>query len=97
MNRDEFEWDDAKAIFNHRRHGIDFEEASQVFADIYSFETLDDRFDYGEDRFNTTGMVDGVLITVTHTTRGAKYRLISARIATRYEQDRYYREAFPER
>ena len=29
----EFEWDDAKADVNVRRHGISFEEASTVFGD----------------------------------------------------------------
>jgi uncharacterized DUF497 family protein len=96
MNNDEFEWDDAKDALNQRKHGISFEQSKQVFDDFNAFDVIDDRFDYGEERSNITGMVDSCLVTVTYTMVGSKYRLISARTANRNEQDSYYREAFPE-
>jgi uncharacterized DUF497 family protein len=35
MKSDDFEWDDAKAAGNHRRHKITFEQAREVFADPF--------------------------------------------------------------
>jgi uncharacterized protein len=32
----EFEWDDAKAEANLRKHGVSFDEAATVFADTLS-------------------------------------------------------------
>ena len=55
-------------------------------------EELDDIEAYGEERFTTIGMVRGVLLFVVYTERGARVRLISARRATRYEQDDYYQQ-----
>ncbi len=91
MNEDAFEWDPAKAARNLRRHGIGFEAAREVFDDPYAIERRDNREDYGEVRFNITGMAQGLLITVTYTERGTKLRLISARLAEPYER-RYYHE-----
>jgi uncharacterized DUF497 family protein len=96
MNDDEFEWDDAKDALNQRKHGISFDESRQVFDDFNALDLLDDRFSYGEERSNITGIANGRLTTVTYTMVRSKYRLISARVANRNEQDDYYREAFPE-
>jgi uncharacterized DUF497 family protein len=56
------------------------------------FERIDDREDYGEERINLLGMCQGVILHVTYTERGERIRIISARLATRNEQDDYYRE-----
>jgi uncharacterized DUF497 family protein len=85
----EFEWDDAKASENYAKHGVDFETATQVFQDPFALEFLDDREDYGEDRFILIGMANGVL-TVVYTERNDRVRLISARRATKHEQDNYF-------
>jgi uncharacterized protein len=53
-------------------------------------EVLDDSEDYGEERFLLIGMVDGQLLSVTYTPRQGSYRLISARRATKDEQDHYF-------
>ena len=92
MNDDDFEWDDAKAAENYAKHGIDFEDARRVFKDAFAVDGIDDSDVYGEERFTTIGMVDGVLLFVVHTERGARVRLISARRATKYEQDDYYQQ-----
>ncbi len=90
MMDDAFEWDDAKAAENYAKHGVDFETARQVFRDPFAIEVLDDREDYGEDRFVLIGTAEGVLLTVIHTERDGRIRLISARHATRPEHDEYF-------
>jgi hypothetical protein len=50
----EFEWHDAKAEANLNAHGVSFELARTVFKDPLAIELLDDREDYGEDRFLIT-------------------------------------------
>ncbi|MBX9826313.1 MAG: BrnT family toxin [Xanthobacteraceae bacterium] len=88
----EFEWDEAKAAENYAKHGVSFEVASLVFEDPFAIERLDDRDDYGEDRFILTGMAEGALLTVVYTERSGRVRIISARQATKHEQDEYFVE-----
>jgi uncharacterized DUF497 family protein len=87
----EFEWDDAKAIDNYARHGVSFEVAQKVFTDPFAVERIDDRQDYGEERLIIIGLVDGQVLFVVYTERAERLRLISARRATRHEQDDYFR------
>jgi uncharacterized protein len=54
----EFEWDGAKRKSNLREHGIDFVGVEQVF-EGETVTILDDRFDYGEERFVTFGCSKG--------------------------------------
>ncbi len=93
MEDDRFEWSDAKARANLDKHGVDFEVARLVFDDPASIDSCDDRKGYGEDRFNITGMAKGKLLTVTYTERSGRIRIISARKATRHEQDDYFSQA----
>ena len=51
MNDDDFEWDEAKARRNYGKHGVTFERAKKAFADPFMVEILDEREDYGEERF----------------------------------------------
>ncbi|OKH17121.1 BrnT family toxin [[Limnothrix rosea] IAM M-220] len=86
----EFEWDEDKNIRNVRKHGISFEEASEVFKGRI-FTTIDERYDYGEIREISIGTIQNVVIvTVAHTERNCKIRLISARKATPKERRSYY-------
>ena len=64
-----------------------------VFKDTCAIELLNDREDYGEDRFLIIGMAEGnVLLFVAYTEREGRIRMISARRATQDEQDDYFRE-----
>ncbi|MGI4829815.1 MAG: BrnT family toxin [Janthinobacterium lividum] len=89
-----FEWDEAKNIANQGKHGLSFEEAAQVFRDPYQV-SLQDRIEDREERWQTFGMVRGVLLVmVAHTVReedGTEtvVRIISARRADRKER-RFY-------
>lgn len=91
-----FEWDRVKAEANRRKHDVTFEQACDVFRDALALDELDDREDYGEARFNRTGMVEGRLIVVTYTGRtdvdsgDEVIRIISARPAERQERKRYH-------
>jgi uncharacterized DUF497 family protein len=40
MDDDTFEWDDAKAESNYRKHGVDFETATETFADPFAIERI---------------------------------------------------------
>jgi len=89
----EFEWHDAKAEANLQAHGVSFEFATTMFKDPFAIERLDDREDCGEERFVIVGMAEGeVLLFAAYTERGERIRLISARRATQYEQDDYFRQ-----
>ncbi len=85
-----FEWDEAKAEANLSKHGIGFPDAARVFDDVRRLEWLDDRMDYGEERFITIGVVDDREIVVAYTMRGENRRLITARRATRREREAYH-------
>jgi len=85
-----FEWDDAKATENYKKHGVSIEAAIHVFRDRDRLDVADTRFNYGEDRRNATGVVDGVCLTVTFTVRAnGIVRLISARRASQKERQAY--------
>lgn len=85
-----FEWDDNKAKANFVKHGILFEAACDVFSDPFAVELLDDRFDYGEERYALIGMAKGRLLFVAYTMRNQAVRIISARGAEPLEQRWYY-------
>ncbi len=85
----DFEWDPAKDVANLAKHGIRFAQASQVFADPGRLERIDRRRDYGEERRQMIGDVDGRILFVAYTLREGRIRLISARRAHRNEEEAY--------
>ncbi len=89
------EWDNAKAAANFRKHGISFEEAAFAIDDPLIVEEFDDKEDYGEDRTIAHAMGKTEILTIVYTERGDSFRIISARRATRNEQNHYYRENTP--
>jgi uncharacterized protein len=87
----EFEWDESKRIANLRKHGIDFLDVPAVFdGSIVTIE--DNRFDYGEDRFVTFGLLQGRIVAVVHTESEDCIRIISARKASKNEQANYFEQ-----
>jgi putative transcriptional regulator len=66
----EFEWHEAKAEANLQAHGVSFELATAVFKDPFAIERLDDREDYGEERFLLIGMADEQLLLFVATPNG---------------------------
>ena len=89
----QFEWDEAKAESNFRKHGIRFELASEAFFDPFAI-LEQDRIEDGEYRWRTIGMVKGyMLLVVASVPRDEEgmeiIRIISARKADRQEKRRY--------
>jgi uncharacterized protein len=87
----EFEWDEGKARANLAKHGVSFEAARLVFDDLFAIERVDSGSEPIEVRYVITAMANGVLLTVVYTERGDRIRIISARKATKHEQEEYYR------
>ena len=85
-----FEWHGTKAAANLRKHGVSFDEAATVFADVLSFVFPDLDHSDDEARFLIIGMsASGRILVVSHSDRGEKTRIISAREATRKERSFY--------
>ena len=88
-----FDWDDAKARANEAKHSISFDEAKAVFDDTNAIIDYDES-DPEEDRWRIIGLSAAkVLFVVFAETDEDVTRIISARRASRHEQDRYYRQA----
>lgn len=87
-----FEWSKSKAKVNLAKHGVSFELAKRVFDDPFAVEFLDDREDYDEERFVIMGMVDRQILFVAYAERKDAIRIISARRATKHEQEVYNEE-----
>jgi uncharacterized protein len=92
----DFEWDEAKAEANERKHGVSFAEAVTVLADPLSLTGYDPDHSEDEDRYITIGRsVAGRLLLLSHTDRDGKVRIISARQASRRERGDYEDGNFP--
>jgi uncharacterized DUF497 family protein len=86
---DEYEWDEAKNDANIEKHGIDFRDAVSVFGRPSLLYAEPERS--GEARLHYIGDLDGVIVSIVATRRGAKTRIISARVAHRNERRAYVR------
>lgn len=84
-----YEWDEAKNRANLAKHGLDFTDAEQVLSGpCVTF--VDDRFDYGEERLITLGLLASRVIVIAHSPPGKdSTRIISMRKANRREQEIY--------
>jgi len=88
-----FAWDRRKSAENLRVRGFDFEFATLVFEGP-TLECEDQRRDYGERRFVTIGLAQGIALTVVYTDRAEAgvvvRRIISARLSNRRERQAYF-------
>ena len=84
-----FAWDEAKREANIRKHGIDFIGSEELF-EGYTVTIEVDRFDYGEQRFVTFGILEGRVLAAAHTESADVIRIISIRKATRREEESYF-------
>ena len=76
---------------NLAKHGIDFADLAPLFSGL-TITVLDSRYDYGEFRFITLGILNGIVMTVAHAETDEVIRIISARKATRYEEESYFKK-----
>jgi uncharacterized DUF497 family protein len=87
-----FEWDEVKNQRNLAKHRISFETAQSVFDDPWQL-SVQDRVVDEEERWQTLGMVSGIVVIVAHTwseeDNTQVIRLISARKATARERRVY--------
>ena len=91
-----FEWDPVKARANQKKHGVSFEEGTEVFRDPLAISIFDEDHSTDEDRWITLGATSqGTILVVVHTFRevGSQgettVRIISVRQATRRELKDY--------
>jgi uncharacterized DUF497 family protein len=86
-----FEWDEVKNKANHKKHGIWFEEAQQVFDDPEGLLFRDVAHSQDEDHFILLGRSASRILVVIHCERddARVLRIISARKATKKEIRRY--------
>ncbi len=90
-----FSWDDRKNEVNEKKHGVSFDEAKTVFYDENAIRYYDPDHSDDEDRFLMVGVSQKLrILIVCHCFRedDSVIRIISARKATKGEEDNYWRE-----
>jgi len=85
----EFEWDLAKSNSCQISRNFDFAYVISVFTDKSLLVELDQRWDYGEERFCALSVGGGKVFVVVFTRRLRAIRIISARRANSREVKRY--------
>ena len=95
MNTFVFEWDEAKALANERKHGVSFDEAKTVFGDAYALYVPDGPHSWDEERLIIIGRSERQrhLFVVYVDRSDVTLRLISARRATPRERRAYEEKA----
>ena len=83
-----FEWDENKDAVNFKKHGIHFKTAAKVFLDPNKLIRDDDEHPE-ESRYDILGKVGKVLFVVCVFRAENIVRLISARVASVPEKERY--------
>jgi uncharacterized protein len=81
-------YDSAKRDWTLLNRGLDFEDAKLVFAGLTA-EIEDTRKDYGEIRVICFGRLQGRLVVIGYTQRGAERHVFSMRKANDREQARF--------
>lgn len=90
-----FEWDDAKAIANVRKHGVSFDVARTIFNDPLLLTVADLEHSATEERWFSVGRsINGSVLSVVYLWSDVepaltKIRIISARKATHTEIRQY--------
>jgi hypothetical protein len=84
-------WDETKNLANQFKHGVSFEEASALFSTGVDYlEIFDDAHSDEEERFIAIGPIARGIVLVIWTEQDEDtMRIISARLATKRERDRY--------
>lgn len=83
-------YDPKKKALNLKKHGLDFEDAKSVIESLHTVTFEDRRFDYGEIRFLTLGLLHGAVVIIATAETDKTIRIISMRKADKHEQKIYY-------
>jgi uncharacterized protein len=85
----DFEWDEEKRRINIVGHGLDFADSWEIFEGPM-LTGLDEREDYGEDRWTGIGLLKGIVVVIVFTECGEDtIRVISLRKALKHERIKY--------
>lgn len=84
----EISFDPRKRLKTLEERNLDFADAEQIFQQRY-LTALDDRMDYGEDRYVTIGSLKHQIVVIVWTPRNGGRRIISMRQANDREKARY--------
>lgn len=85
----QLEWDERKNQINRRKHGLSFADAAELFRGPI-LKALDDREDYGEERWVGVGMIRARVVVAVYTERDDEtIRMISLRKALKHERAHY--------
>ncbi len=85
-----FSYDPHKRASNLKKHGLDFSDAQGVIESGQTVTLEDRRFEYGEARFLTFGLLQGVVIAIATAETDTTIRIISMRKANKHEQKIYF-------
>lgn len=85
-----YSYDPKKKVANLKKHGLDFDDARSVIEGTQTVTFEDRRFDYGEVRYLTLGLLHGVVVIITTAETDKTIRIISMRKANKHEQKIYY-------
>lgn len=85
-----YSYDPEKKASNLKKHGLDFDDARSVIESGEAITFEDRRFDYGEVRYLTLGLLDGEVVIIATAETDKTIRIISMRKAAKNEQKIFY-------
>jgi len=86
----QYSYDKTKKVLNLKKHGLDFDDARQVIESGKTVTFEDNRFDYGERRFITLGLLQAKLVVIVTSETDNEIRILSMRKAEKNDQAIYY-------
>lgn len=81
-------FDTVKRDITLAERGLDFADATSVFAGV-TITIRDERFEYGEERFQTYGLLNDRMVMVVWTARGDARHVMSMRKCNEREQAKF--------
>lgn len=86
----QYSYDKTKKELNLKKHGLNFDDPKLVIESNKTVTFEDNRFDYGEQRFITIGLLHDALVVIVTSETEKEIRIISMRKADKNEQAIYY-------
>jgi uncharacterized protein len=85
-----YTFDPAKRAANLKKHGFDLADAKQIIESERTVTFEDRRFDYGEERFVTLGMLAETVVVLVTVETETEIRAVSLRKAEKHECEIYF-------